>query len=168
MSGTPRICIDEVRRRVAYDREAGTLTWCANPAKRRKVGDPLSASDNGNGYLYTRVNRISIAVHRLAFAIETGRWPVEVDHVNGDKSDNRWCNLREADRSTNEANKGLRADSTSGFKGVNWHKDRGRWRAHITHQGKHYSLGYHDTPEAAHAAYLAAARDKFGTFARPQ
>ena len=158
--------VGELRSRVAYDPETGALTWAQRPAKGRRVGDALAMHDNGNGYMYTRVDRVGVAVHRLAFAVQMGRWPVEVDHVNGDKADNCWANLREADRSTNEANVGLRRSSTSGFKGVGWHKARGRWRAHITRHGKHYSLGYFDTPEEAHAAYVRAAEIMFGDFAR--
>lgn len=156
----------EVQRRLAYDPATGTFAWLV-PPRGVAAGSPLRLRDNGNGYLYGTIARRPYAAHRLAFAIVEGRWPVEVDHRSGDKRDNRWANLREASRGENEANKGLRSDNSSGFKGVGWHKAGGAWRACITHKGRQISLGYHSTPEAAHAAYVRAASEIFGEFARP-
>lgn len=126
----------------------------------------LPARDNGNGYMYVSINRRPIAVHRVAWAVETGRWPIEVDHRDTDKSNNRWPNLREATRSQNEMNGPRRTDNTSGFKGVGWHKCKSSWRAYIQKDGRHIHLGYFDTPELASAAYATNAARLFGEFAR--
>jgi len=158
---------EEVQRRVHYDPATGLLSWKAQPARGRRIGDALPMRDNGAGYLYATIDRQHIGVHRIAWAVMIGRWPDEVDHRNGDKADNRWANLREAARSQNECNKPAKRNNTSGFKGVGWHKDRGAWRAYIQKDGRHHSLGYHATPEDAHRAYAAAASRLHGEFARP-
>lgn len=162
------LSVAEVRERIAYDPATGALTWRAKPARGRQIGDALAIVDNGNGYIYAKVNRRPFAVHRLAWVIVHGYWPIEVDHKNGDKADNRLVNLREATRSQNEMNGQRRRDNTSGYKGVGWHKCTGRWRAYIQKDGRQYSLGYHANPEAAHQAYLAAAAEHFGEFARAE
>ena len=89
-----------------------------------------------------------------------------IDHLNGDGLDNRRANLRQATPSQNAANAAVRADSTSGFKGVGWHEIRKRWRARVMCNGKSRSLGYFDNPEEAARAYDSAARELFGEFAR--
>jgi hypothetical protein len=92
-------------------------------------------------------------------------WPL-VDHVNGDGLDNRRANLRPATVSQNGANVGLRAHNTSGFKGVTWHAQRGRWQARIGCGGDRKHLGLYDSPEDAARAYDCAALAAFGEFAR--
>lgn len=95
----------------------------------------------------------------------TGEWPADmIDHKNRDRTDNRWENLREATRSQNNANR--RASSTHGFKGATFNRRQGRWMAQTKVNGKRVYLGYYDTPEEAHAAYVAAAERYFGEFAR--
>lgn len=158
----------EAQRRIAYCPETGQLTWRSDPCRGREIGDPLSCRNNGNGYIYTRVNRQSFAVHRLAWAVTHGYWPIEIDHKNLDKSDNRLVNLREVTRTQNQMNAPKQRSNTSGYKGVSWHKDKGRWRAYIVVEKRHVSLGYHPTAAAAHAAYLEAARANFGQFARAE
>jgi AP2 domain/HNH endonuclease len=97
----------------------------------------------------------------------TNRWPVELDHVNGSRSDNRWCNLREATHSQNRANAQMRTDNTSGFKGVTWLKQTGKWRARIEVNGKRIHLGEYDTRERAFIAYIFAQWKYHGDFANP-
>jgi len=89
-----------------------------------------------------------------------------VDHINGDPSDNRRCNLRITTQSGNLRNSRLRSDSTTGYKGVSLDKRDGMYRAYINYKGKQISLGYYDTPEEAAAAYDKAAVFYFGEFAR--
>ena len=91
---------------------------------------------------------------------------VEVDHVNGNKLDNRRSNLRHATRSQNEQNKGLIASNTSGYKGVTFHKQTGKWQAVIGANNKSHYLGLHQTAELAHAAYCAEAKRLHGDFMR--
>jgi hypothetical protein len=79
----------------------------------------------------------------------------QLDHINGIKRDNRIENLREATDSENQQNqKKPPAHNTSGFLGVTKYKRNGKWVAGIKLNGKRINLGYFDTPEAAHAAYL--------------
>ena len=103
----------------------------------------------------------AILAHRLAWALHTGSWPNgEIDHINGDESDNRLVNLRDTSKSVNQQNKrNPRSDNKSGFMGVCWHKGAGKWRAQITVNGKVIYLGLYETTEAAHAAYLRAKRE---------
>ena len=105
--------------------------------------------------------------HRLAWLYMTGEWPKgHIDHINGNPSDNRWCNLREATPTQNVANAKRRKDNTSGFKGVCWYRKTKKWKAEIMISQKHIHLGYFDTPELAHQAYVDAAIKYFGEFAR--
>lgn len=90
----------------------------------------------------------------------------DVDHVNGNRLDNRRCNLRFATRTENNANSKLRVGCTSVFKGVFHHKHCDRWWAYIGNKGKRLSLGYYKTEIDAARAYNAAALEVFGDFAR--
>jgi hypothetical protein len=96
----------------------------------------------------------------------TGAWPRgQIDHANLKKDDDRWCNLREApSQSAQSANRGRLHINKVGFKGVTFEKRR--FRAQITKDDKQYHLGYFATPEAAHAAYVEAAKRLHGEFAR--
>ena len=105
----------------------------------------------------------AIGLHRTILDAPDER---QVDHVNSNGLDNRRSNLRLATASQNQHNQRRRCDNTSGFKGVYWHKERAKWRARIKLIGHHKHLGYFDTPEAAHAAYVEAANRFHGEFAR--
>lgn len=96
-----------------------------------------------------------------------GEWPDQhVDHINGNKLDNRICNLRLATRSQNLSNRGAQANSRSGVKGVFVEAWSGRWKASIQHQGRTFNLGRYDTREQAQEAYRRAAEHYHGEFAR--
>ena len=87
----------------------------------------------------------------------TGVWPVkEIDHINGNPSDNRWVNLREGTRGEQLQNQKLGKRNTSGLMGVSPDKLRGKWCACIQVGGRRYHLGRFSASEAAHAAYLEA------------
>ena len=82
----------------------------------------------------------------------TGKMPAEVDHINRDKLDNRWSNLRPVSHTLNQRNHGGHQTNTSGVNGVCWHKHRNKWQAHIWVDGKNKHLGYFDCIEEAAAA----------------
>jgi hypothetical protein len=94
----------------------------------------------------------------------TGEWPsAEIDHIDKNKLNNAWNNLRAASRAQNLTN--VAARSATGFKGVYWDKRRKKWKSHITHNRKTINLGRFNSPEAAHAAYMAKATELFQEFA---
>ncbi len=122
---------------------------------------------DGDGYRQIGINRRLYKKHRLAWLYMTGAWPRhEIDHINGDRGDNRFCNLREATASENRRNMRKRVNNTSGYKGVSLDAERGLWRARITVDGKDKLLGRFRSPERARIAYIFAAWDHFGDFAR--
>jgi len=82
------------------------------------------------------------------------------DHINGDKADNRVCNLREATNQQNHANRGAQRNSTSGVKGVYWFKPQQKWKAQICVNKRSIVLGYFATKEEAITARKAA-EDKY-------
>lgn len=104
-----------------------------------------------------------IFMHRVIMKVSDRR--IILDHVNGNKLDNRRSNLRFATNSQNGMNRGMPSNNTSGFKGVTRHKRTGKWQASINFNGMFRYLGLYANPEDAHAAYCAAALKYHGEFA---
>lgn len=148
-----------------YNPETGVFMWLFS-AGRVRAGD-IAGSPNGRGYRSIGIDGHRYQEHRLAWVWMTGEWPkAGIDHVNRDPSDNRWCNLRDADKSKNRANGRAPSTNTSGFKGVYRYKQWRNWEAQIRVKGKKIYLGRFDTRHQAYAAYCIAARKHFGEYAR--
>ncbi len=111
------------------------------------------------------VNAKHILRYHIVYAMHHGFWLNQVDHKNRLPTDDRIENLRPATDSQNKANTAIRADNTSGYKGVSLDKRRNKWVAEITTDNKKQFLGSFDTPEDAHEAYKVAAKERFGQYA---
>jgi hypothetical protein len=105
-----------------------------------------------------------VYMHRLVLEAQSGQ---RVDHINGDKLDNRRENLRLVTAAQNQQNKRPAAHSSSGYKGVCWHQRIRKWHVRITVNGQRLHLGYYEDLETATLLYDAAARHFFGEYARP-
>jgi hypothetical protein len=150
----------EVLAAVRYDAETGEFSC-------RYSGQPI-ASTRRNGYIVIRILGGTYPAHRVAWLYSYGRWPRgNIDHADGNPSNNRLANLRECNQSQNMANSRLSSNNTSGVKGVTFEKSVGKYRARIRVRGKMISLGLHETLDQAAAAYEQAARRYFGEFAKP-
>lgn len=147
-----------------YDPEIGNFVWKLRLSQRIKVGQ-RAGTLNIKGYRHIRINGKYYYAHRLVFLYMNGEFPVDqVDHINLEKDDNRWVNLREATNGQNISNRRNRADNKSGFKGVCWDKRVKLWEARICKNGKQKFLGYFETPQEGHAAYCKAADKLHGEF----
>jgi len=120
-----------------------------------------------NGYRYVTLEGKHLLAHRVVWKWVTGQDPLnhQIDHIDGDRTNNAWHNLRLATSANNCHNRGRQSNNKSGFKGVSLHV-QGRWVARIRANGIDKHLGLYDTPEEAHAAYVAAAERFHGDFAR--
>lgn len=157
------VTAERLREVLRYDPDTGRFTWLVRQG-RQSPGKPAGCV-TPSGYVIAAVDGQHYRAHRLAWLYMTGAWPAAfIDHKNRDRADNRWANLREATKSQNGANQAPR--SAHGFKGATYNKRQGRWVAQAKINGKPVYLGYHDTPEEAHEAYMAAMTAHFGEFAR--
>jgi hypothetical protein len=161
-----QIDLSRLRELLEYDPETGIFTRRVNAGSRGKAGDRAGTLDAGSGYRIIRIDGVNHAEHRLAWLYVYGELPIEVDHKDLDRSNNRIGNLRLCTRPQNCANTFARSSSKIGIKGVSLHRKSGLYAARITVDGKPTSLGYHRTPELAGAAYAEAAKRIFGDFAR--
>jgi hypothetical protein len=148
----------ELLAKLHYEPRTGDFTWKID-GKVMRVGD-IAGCNYGppTGYWRVGLNGRSYLAHRLAWFYVHGVWPSKtIDHINGIKTDNRIANLRDVDQSTNNSNchKPVGKQTSSGLRGVSFHKGYGKWRAAMRFKGKNLWLGVFTTPEAAHAAYLA-------------
>lgn len=123
--------------------------------------------DTTTGHFYAKCylpGQIRVRMHDFILGKKSGH---TADHIRCHETlDNRRANLRHATASQQAHNRSLRRDSTSGYKGVNWHKASGKWSARIMIDGKAKSLGYYRDPELAHAAYCQAALRYHADFSR--
>lgn len=165
---------EHIRELLSYDPETGQFTWlrrpgsdrCTNTWNTRFVGT-VAGSINDQGYRVICIDRSDYRAHRLAWLYVSGEWPpAEIDHINGDRADNRIANLRQASRAENMRNCRKRRDNTSGRKGVSWDNRDRKWYAKIKVNSKDTYLGVFDCPDEAAAAYEAAAERLHGQFAR--
>ncbi len=158
---------ERLRELLHYDPTTGIFTWLVKPSGNVKAGD-RAGSPNDRGYLGIGISNHLYISHRLVWLYVYRRWPTNhIDHINGNKIDNRLVNLREATNHQNQANAAIRKDNKSGLKGVWWHSRDKCWCSKIRINGKSRHLGYFDTAEEAHAVYRSAAIEAFGEFANP-
>ena len=160
MKNHPPLTRARLRELLHYDKATGEFRWLERVGNEVRPGPVAGTVD-------IRVQGRHYSAHQLAYLYMTGRWgrPM-IDHRDGNSTNNRWSNLRLATASQNNANRRLPGHNTSGYKGVVYcHKSR-RWRGFIRYRGRVNYLGSFATPEAAHAAYVAAAPKVHGKFAR--
>lgn len=162
------------RKLLAYNSETGELTWRRrkevtkyDKAWNTRWAGKSAASMRQDGYARTCVDYTRYQTHRLVWLIMTGKWPrYEIDHINMERSDNRWCNLREATKAQNQMNTNQWSTNTSGDKGVDWHSRTKKWRARITIARRSITLGYFSKKQDAVAARREAATSLHPQFAR--
>lgn len=171
-----------IRQILDYNPKTGELFWKARKAEMFQVvtDTPEKACKTWNtqfagkrvgtrhtlGYLRVSIYDVSYYCHRLAWIHFYGFEPRgQIDHANGDKTDNRITNLRDANNQQNSANKRVLANNILGVKNVR-RTDEGRFRSTIYVDSAPIHLGIFDTIEEASAAYAKAARKHFGKFAR--
>jgi hypothetical protein len=168
------LCQKNLKELLSYNEETGEFYWLRRPDLNRaskifnsKYAGKRAGVESPRKYRYIRMRGIGFfSESRLAWLYVTGQWPSgEIDHINGDPSDNRFVNLRVASRSQNGANRGIHSNNQSGFKGVT--KARNKWTAEVSFQKKKLRLGRFNTPQEAYAAYLGASKAFHGEFAKP-
>ena len=167
--------IDLLRQLLDYDPDTGLLTWKPRPVEMFKNGDKRICATwntryagkealshvNSDGYKRGAINGVNYLAHRVCMAIHNGEWPKqEVDHISGDRLDNRIINLRDVSRSENNRNAGVRSDSRTGHPGVCWHKAVNKWVAQMWENGRHVGLGFFDNIDDAIAARKKAEKEK--------
>jgi hypothetical protein len=158
--------LDYLKEILDYDILDGIFRWKVKRNSYRGMIGPgvIAGTIDQYGYRVIRIDGKNYFAHRLAWFYHYGVWPVgEIDHRNMVPDDNRIENLRDVgiDRALQRANQKVRKDSKIGLKGVQRTKE-GRFRARLCSK----SLGEYDTPEEAHAAYVVAAKRKYGEFSR--
>lgn len=146
---------DTLIKMLSYDPETGGFTWIVKAANRIVVGAPAGTLKK-SGYVDVKIKGRLHKAHRLAWLWSHGYLPEgEIDHINGDKSDNRIANLREVSRQCNSTNKHKYRSNTSGVTGV-YKRRPGVWAAQIRVEGKCIHLGYHRSMVSAAKARLDA------------
>ena len=137
----------------SYSPATGVFRWKIRPkdhfkneATCRRWNSRFSGKEirttSTHGYIRFAIDYKLYLAHRVAFALMTGEWPsCELDHINHDKLDNRWSNLRPVSRSKQMQNTSLNKNNTSGVNGVSWCNQRKKWIATITVNRKQMNLG---------------------------
>lgn len=139
-----------IKNRLRYDRDSGSLFWRDGPRAGEEAG-----GIGGHGYRHVNFSGRMMLTHRIAWFLVYGAWPeYMIDHIDGDKLNNRFHNLRDIPMRGNQQNVGKRKDNKTGFIGVTPHFRK--WKAVIRHCGDPIYLGLYDTAEDAAASYELA------------
>jgi hypothetical protein len=160
---------DRVRELLDYDPDTGVFTRKSAASRYSvsyEVGD-VAGSLNRKGYIQICVDGEVHLAHRLAWLYMTGAWPnLQIDHRDTNKANNVWDNLREATNGQNKANTPVYKCTRSGLKGAYWEAKRGKWASKIRVDSRLRHVGYFDSAEEAHRAFVVAAASHHGEFAR--
>lgn len=130
----------ELSEMLAYDAESGTFSWkvCS---RGRKAGDSAGRI-NSNGYLEVWLLGKRYLLHRLAHLLMTGGHPeMEIDHIDGNRQNNKWANLRHVTPGENARNQKLSKANKSGCPGVRLDPVTAKWEASIAVNGKNIVIG---------------------------
>lgn len=136
----------ELKELLSYDKDTGIFRWVKRPGMRVNIGDIAgSAQDSRSEAIRIHISKRRYFASRLAWLYMTGILPkCEIEHINGDVSDNRFINLREVTRTENNKNTSLLSNNKSGYCGVYWSNKNSRFYAQIGVHGKKIHLGNYD------------------------
>jgi hypothetical protein len=141
---------------LSYDKHSGSLIWRSRKGDTQPIktwNTRFSGKEFGHvhrsGYRMGMINYVHYLAHRIVWKMAHGEDPQVIDHINGDKLDNRICNLRSGTYQDNMRNQKLRKSNNSGVTGVSWHKSHKKWRACIGSHGTRVDLGCFDEFEEA-------------------
>lgn len=137
-----------------YNKETGELSHKHDSSNG--LSGEIATSFQSGGYLTVRINSIDYLAHRIIFFMVIGKWPIQIDHINHARDDNRWVNMREVTNRENHLNESIQSNTSTGITGVSLHKPTGKYRAYIMVNLKHIHLGLFDTVQQAAEARLAA------------
>lgn len=142
----------------SLDPETGILYW-KNPVRKKFLGKPVGTVNNMGYVVFSTLGAMRSA-HRVVWLLTHGEWPAhDIDHINGIRSDNRPCNLRDVPRNKNNQNiRKPYGSSTTGLLGAFRVKGRPGFQSSIHVDGKTVYIGYFKTAEEAHEAYMRAKR----------
>lgn len=151
----------ELKKLLSYNPETGLFTWKVDKRPVRK--GRVAGSKTSEGYIQIVINYKRYLAHRLAFLYTTGSFPEKyTDHINGNKKDNRFRNLRQASGFQNMCNRSKQKNNTSGIRGVR--RQGKKYEARANFQGESYRLGLFPTPKEASKAYQEFTKEKYGEF----
>jgi len=154
--GDVMLTYERAHDRLRQDPETGELYWKIDHWKKVKAGQ-VAGDLYRNGYRRVCLDSKDYLAHRVVWLMTYGVWPeVQIDHINGNRTDNRVCNLRAATSGENHQNLARRLDNSSGRIGVSQWARTGKWRADITVKGRQVYLGTFNTAEEADVAYREA------------
>lgn len=145
---------------LSYNKTTGLFKWKIAINPRAPKGAIAGRNSFTWGYRVINVDNVSYRAARLVWFYVHGKWPDGVvDHINGNRQDDRIRNLRDVSQRTNTQNlrKPMR-NNTSGYLGVSWNKGKQKWKAEIRLNGRKTFLGYYATAEEASAVYLSTKR----------
>lgn len=160
-----QITAENIKDLLHYEPESGAFTWKVNVGRfgRIPAGSLAGSVNKCHGYTAISYGGHLYPAHRVAWLYMTGEWPKdEIDHINRQRSDNRWENLRSVTRADNLLNKCLYKSNKSGFAGVGWHKRIGKWQAVLRVKNTRMHLGYWDDLIAAASAVAEKRREVVG------
>lgn len=148
-----------------YDSNSGCFTYKISPTNGIYVGDIAGCLHKSTGYRRIIIKQVQYRMHRLAWLYVYGKFPEEyIDHINGDKSDNRICNLREATNQQNQLNRGKAKTNSTGFKCVSFSNNKLKYRVKFTFNKIRYNLGTFDYAKDANNAYENFVKNLHGEF----
>lgn len=132
---------EKLKTLLHYDPDTGVLIWRAKPSRGIKVGRQ-AGTPTSEGYLALQINKKKMFAHRAIWFYVYGIWPEqEIDHINRNRADNRFVNLRAATRLENSHNTGKHVTNTSGYKGVTFHRRSKRWQVQLSANNKTFYVG---------------------------
>lgn len=145
----------ELRKYLRYDPTSGAFTWLTSQGSA--VNGKPAGCTHPRGYRRIVINGRQYQEHRLAWLYVYGDWPeYTIDHINGDKADNRIANIRDVPIKENCRNQSLSKNNSSGVNGVTFCKRLKKWKATIAAGASNEHLGYFDTKREAAAARASA------------
>jgi hypothetical protein len=153
--GRRSLPIETLREHLQYDPETGKMYWLTS-FRTRKAGSEAFTVDV-NGYRYGCLLSVAMYAHCVAWALHHGEWStLEIDHINGNKADNRMCNLREVTKRENLHNTKLYSSNKTGIPGVHWEKSHKSWKVSIGGRPNTVRLGRFKSFDEAVAVRKAA------------